>query len=138
MIADFAKHERAIGEAQRAHSEAVEHAAIREAPVAPRQEACEIGLEITGAEAIGDKNRIARQQNASIPDLRFLDPLEREMGVDIGAPLVCEWPRPGLETEIKRRDAMNHRKRHAALFRIYPRRLLGLIDILVGAGLAAL
>src|SRR5712671_3102397 len=93
-MAHFAQHERAVAAAQRAHPEAVEHAAVRKAPVAPGQEACEIGVEIAGAEAIPGEDRIARQQNAPIPDFRFLALLDREMRLDLGAPLVGERPRP--------------------------------------------
>jgi len=111
VAAHFAEYERAVGAAQRAHPEAVEHAPVRKTPIAPRQEAREIALEIVGAEAIPGKSRIARQQNAPIPESRFLTLLDRKMRVDVGAPLVGERPRPGVETQIERRDAMNDRKR---------------------------
>ena len=52
VLAHFAEHEGAVGAAQRAHPEAVEHVPVRKAPVAPGQEAGEIGLEIAGAEAV--------------------------------------------------------------------------------------
>jgi hypothetical protein len=43
--------------------------------------------------------------------LRFFTLPDRKMRIDVGAPRVGEWPRPRLETQIKRGDAMNGRKR---------------------------
>ena len=107
MLAHFAEHERAVGAAQRAHPETVEHALVGKTPVAPGQEACEIGLEITGAETALGEVGIAPQQDASIPDSRLVTLLNRKMRVDIGAPRFGEAPRPWLHTQIKLRDAMN-------------------------------
>ncbi len=45
-LAHLAEHERAVGAAQRAHPETVEHVLVGKAPVAPGQEAGKIGLEI--------------------------------------------------------------------------------------------
>ena len=112
MMAHFAQHERAVGAAQRAHAEAVEHAPVRKAPVAPCQEISEIGIEITGAEAIPGEVRVAPQQNPPIPDFRFLALLHREMRIDVGAPLVGEWPRPRTDIQIERGDAMNRDWQH--------------------------
>src|SRR5258708_3382555 len=112
MLAHFAQYERAVGAAQCAHSEAVEHAPVRKAPVAPCQEACEIGVEIAGAEAVASENWIACQQNPPIPDFRFLALLDREMRLDLSAPLVGERPRPRSDVQIKRGDAMNRDWRH--------------------------
>src|SRR5215207_5955757 len=52
VLAHLAEHEGAVGAAERAHAEAVEHAWVRKAPVAPSQKTCEIGFEIAGAAAI--------------------------------------------------------------------------------------
>src|SRR5260221_104377 len=112
MLAHFAQYERAVGTAQRAHSEAVEHAPIRKAPVAPCQEACEIGVEIAGAEAVASENRIACQQNPPIPDFRFLALLDREMRLDLSSPLFGERPRPRAYVQIKSVDAMNRDRQH--------------------------
>src|SRR3954471_2881101 len=46
VASHLTEHEGAIGAAQRAHPETVKHAIIRKTPVAPRQEAGEISLEI--------------------------------------------------------------------------------------------
>src|SRR5258706_7811369 len=112
MLAHFAQYERAVRAAQRAHSEAVEHAPVRKAPVGPCQKACEISVEITGAEAVASENRIACQQNPPIPDFRFLALLDREMRLDFGAPLVGERPRPRADVQIKRGNAMNRDWQH--------------------------
>src|SRR3984957_17777438 len=111
MSGHFAQYECAVRATQRAHAEAVEHAAIRKTPVAPGQEACEIGLEITRAQAIPGEDGMAAQQHASVPELRFLTALEREVRLDIGAPLIRERPRPRLDAQIKLRDPMNDRRR---------------------------
>src|SRR6185437_5775627 len=102
VLAHLAEHERAVAAAQRAHAEAVEHAAVRKAPVPPGQEAREIGLEIIRAETPGGEHRIAAEQNMAVPELRPLALLGREMGVDLGAPLVRERPRLWTHPEIER------------------------------------
>ena len=112
MLAHLAEHKRAVAAAQRAHAEAVEHAAVRKAPVAPGQEAGEIGLEIVGAETPGGKHRMAAEQNMAVPELRPLALLGREMRVDLGAPSSRERPRLRTHLEIERRDAMNDRSGH--------------------------
>src|SRR5689334_19219801 len=138
MLAHFAKEKNAIGATQRAHPEAVEYAWVGKAPVAPCQEAREIGIEIAGAEALCSEYRIAPQQDAAVPD-RLVALFGGEMRCDLRAPFIGKRPSPGLETQIERADAMNDRKRHAArfaLFRIHARRLVGLLDIFVGECLA--
>ena len=112
MLAHLAEHKRAVAAAQRAHAEAVEHAAVRKAPVPPGQEAREIGLEIIGAETPGGEHRIAAEQNTAVPELRPLALLGGEMRVDLGAPSVRERPRLRTHLEIERRDAMNDRRGH--------------------------
>src|SRR5258708_13777886 len=112
VLAHFAQDERAIRTTQRAHAKTVEHFPVRKAPVAPRQEACEIGLEITGAKALSGEDRIARQQDAAVPD-RLLALFFRKMRIDVGAPRVGERPRVGAETQIQFGDAMNDGERHA-------------------------
>src|SRR6202171_4564297 len=82
MLAHFAQHECAVGAAQRAHPEAVEHALVGKTPIAPRQEACEIDVGISGAEAVAGENRVARQQDAPVPDFRLLALLDGEMRID--------------------------------------------------------
>src|SRR2546423_7689825 len=67
MLAHFAKEKNAIGATQRTHAEAVEDRWVRKAPVAPCQEAREIGIEIAGAEALCGEYGIAPQQDAAVP-----------------------------------------------------------------------
>src|SRR6478735_5936087 len=110
--AHFAHHERTIGTAQRAHPGTVEDILVGEAPVAPRQEACEIGLEVTGAETLAGEDRLAPEQHAAVPQFRPLALLQREMRGDVRAPFLRERPRPWLHGQVKRRDAMNDRGSH--------------------------
>src|SRR3954452_14348900 len=110
MLAHFAKEKNAIGATQRPHAEAVEYRWVRKAPVAPCQEAREIGIEIAGAEALCGEYGIAPEQDAAVPD-RLLALFGSEMRCDLGAPLVGERPTPSLEGEVERPDAMNDRKR---------------------------
>src|SRR4051812_10757645 len=107
MRAHLAEHEGAVAAAERAHAEAVEHARIGKAPVAPRDEAGKIGLEIAGAEPIVGEYRIASEQHAAIPQRRPFAPQLRKMRVDLRAAFVGERPCPWLDREIERADAMN-------------------------------
>src|SRR3989440_466858 len=100
MMAHFAEYERPVAATQRAHSKTVEHASVRETPVAPRQEAREIDVGIAGAEALPGEIRISSQQDASIPDFRFLALLDREMRLDLDTPLLCERPSLGTDLQI--------------------------------------
>ncbi len=102
----------AVGTAQRAHAKTVEHGGIDKAPVAPGEEAREIGREIAGAEAVADTGRTAGEQHLPVPDVRLLALLQREMRVDVGAPHARERPVPGLVFQVKRRDAMYDRLSH--------------------------
>ena len=70
VLAHLAEHEGAVGAAQRAHAEAVEHGLVGKAPVAPGQEAREISLEIAGAETVACKHRVAPEQDAAVPHRR--------------------------------------------------------------------
>ena len=148
VLAHLAEHEGAVGAAQRAHAEAVEHAAVGKAPVAPGQKACEIGLEIAGAEAgrrrIPDCARAGRGRSTA-PAFRAAG--SAKCAVDLGAARFGERPRPGLDSEIERGDAMNDRRRRPLiavadyvdapdLTSYSARRLLDLLDKSVGAGLA--
>src|SRR5258708_12279396 len=99
VLAHFAQDERAIRTTQRAHAKTVEHFPVRKAPVAPRQEAREIGLEITAAKALSGEDRIARQQDAAVPH-RLLALFFRKMRVDIGAPPAGEPPPPSAASPI--------------------------------------
>src|SRR5205823_7426821 len=69
MLAHFAKEKNAIGATQRPHAEAVEYRWVRKAPVAPCQEAREIGIEIAGAEALCGEYGIAPEQDAAVPEI---------------------------------------------------------------------
>ena len=84
----LAEHECAVGAAQRAHAKPIEDAVVGKAPVAPRQKACKIGLEIIGAKTFPGENRIAPQQNLAVPEFWLLGLLLRKMRVDLGAPFV--------------------------------------------------
>src|SRR5213078_2138171 len=68
MLAHFAEEKNAIGATQRAHPETVEYRWVRKAPVAPCQEAREIGIEIAGAEALCGEYGIAPEQDAAVPN----------------------------------------------------------------------
>src|SRR6202035_293923 len=103
--AHFAEDEGAVAGAQRAHSESVEHASVGKAPVAPGQEACEIGLEIRRRETLPVENGIARQQDAAVPD-RLFARLDGEMRLDLGLPRLRKRPRFWLKSQIERGDAM--------------------------------
>jgi hypothetical protein len=110
VLAHFTEHEGAVGAAQRAHAEAVEHARVGKAPVAPGQETCEIGFEIAGAEAVAGKYRVASKQDAAVPHRRLFALLIGEMPRDLGAPRFGKRPRPRLDDEVERADAMNDRR----------------------------
>src|SRR2546430_2217959 len=69
-------------------------------------------IEIAGAEAIPGEVRVAPKQNPPIPDFRFLALLDREMRIDVGAPLVGERPRPRTDVQIEGGDAMNRDWQH--------------------------
>src|SRR5437879_6859712 len=66
MLAHFAHDECAVAAPQRAHAKTVEHALVRKAPVAPRQETGKISLEVLGTQAFAAKDRIAPQQHTSV------------------------------------------------------------------------
>src|SRR3954468_16110725 len=89
----FRRGEKRIGATQRAHPETVEYRWVRKAPVAPCQEAREIGIEIAGAEALRGEFGIAPQQDAAVPD-RLLALFGSKMRCDLRAPLVGERPTP--------------------------------------------
>ena len=114
MLAHFAHDECAVAAPQRAHAKTVEHALVRKAPVAPRQETGKISLEVVGAKALGRKDRIAPDKDTSVPDLRLLALLYCKMCIDLRAALGRERPRPRPHGQIKRRDAMDARRRHRA------------------------
>ena len=105
----LAEHKGTVGGAQRTHAEAVEDAAVRKAPVAPGQQAGEVGFEIAGGQPAIRKVRIAGKQHAAVPDFRPLAPSLREMRVDLGAPSLRERPRPGFHLQIERRDVVDDR-----------------------------
>src|SRR3954451_6399036 len=112
MLTHFAENEHAVGTPQRAHPESIEDGPVRATPVAPRQETCKISVEVGCAEAFGGELRIAAEQHTAFPN-RLLALLDGEMRLDLGAPLLRERPVPGLKRQIKCRDVMNDRRRHA-------------------------
>src|SRR5262249_26225330 len=98
----------------------VEHAFLREAPVAPGKQAGEIDLEIARRKSPRREFGPASEQHAPVPEGRPLTLLFREMRVDLDAALARERPVEGFKLEIKRRDAMNEGRRHAAYFAFIP------------------
>src|SRR5215472_6465268 len=62
MLAHFAEHKGPVRAQKRPHAEAVEGLPVREAPVAPGQQACEIDLEIARGKARALEARVAAKQ----------------------------------------------------------------------------
>ena len=91
--------------------EAVAHRPVGKTPVAPGEEAREIGLRDTRRESTPSVDRCSpQQQHAAVPQLRLLGAQLREMRVDLGAALVRERPRARLEAQIEpleRNDRMS-------------------------------
>jgi len=109
----FAEHERAVGRAQRTHAEAIEHVAVRKSPVAPRQEACEVGLEIFGREAVIGKNGTVPDQDSPVPEFWPFALSLGKMRLDFAAASFRERPGKRPHRKIERRDAVNDGRGHA-------------------------
>src|SRR5262249_34923291 len=82
-----------------------EHVVVRKPPVAPGEEACEIGLEIARGEPKSLECGIASEQHAAVPDVRLLALPLGKMRRYLGAPGSRERPVVGLDLQIERRDA---------------------------------
>jgi hypothetical protein len=103
--------ERAVGTMQRAHRKADLDRPIGKIEGAPRQEAREIGFEKRAAQLIGGERMLVHHQHAAIPQRRLSALQLREAGVDLGAPLHCERPRPRHKAH---RDAFDRDDRQPA------------------------
>src|ERR1700756_634090 len=68
----LAKHESAVRTAQRTHAKAVEDFVIRTPPIAPGEETGEIGFEIMCRKMRAVEQRPAAEQDAAVPQFRFL------------------------------------------------------------------
>src|SRR6185437_17088776 len=109
VLGHLAEHKSTVDGAQRAHAEAVEDLAVGKAPIAPGEEACEIGFEIAGCQPPAREVGVAAEQYAAVPDLGLLAPHLGKMRVDLGAPFSFERPRPLFDLQVKRRDAVDDR-----------------------------
>src|SRR5262249_50310772 len=103
----LAQHESAVGSAQRAHAEAIEDLAVRKTPVAPGEEACEIGFEIAQRQPPAGEVGVAAEQHAAVPEAGLLMLLRGEMRVDLGASFMLERPRPLFQFQVERGDAVD-------------------------------
>jgi len=99
-----AEHEGAVGGAQRTHREAIAHALVGKAPVAPCQKAGEIGFQICAAEhAVGDGERL-QQQNPAVPQFGLAAPQFREIAIDLVPTLGRKRPRRPGEPQLEPLD----------------------------------
>ena len=83
---------------------------LREAPVAPRQEAREIGLQERPFQRVPIQAMAMHHQHLTVPNPR--PPIARalEMGVDLGAALGRKWPRLRRIDELQ--STNGHDRKH--------------------------
>ena len=111
--AHLAQQKRAVRRAQRRHREAVAHRGVGKAPVAPGDEAREVGFEIrAGQHAVGDVTA-PHHQHAAVPHLRLVCAQPDEMRVDLGAPRDRERPVARLVTQVEPRQRNDRDVVHA-------------------------
>jgi hypothetical protein len=99
------KQKTTVGCAQSAQRHAMLHRGIGKSPVAPCDEAREVGLEIPAAEDVSLDRVMVKEQHAPVPQ-RGLGPLQlTEVTGDIGAAFVGERPRPRRKRKLEPPDA---------------------------------
>ena len=115
MRAHDPEQERAVAAAQRAHAKAILDAAVREAPMAPGQQAGEIGFEIGAVEHRPSDGMVVQHQHPAVPKRRVRLPQRVEMSVDLGAPLGRKRPRPRRQGELEPLDRHDGDLGHASI-----------------------
>ena len=94
VCAHHTENEAAVAAAQRSHGKTVLYAWVRQIPLAPRQHAGEIGLEIRPMKHRSPDGMPVQHQHAAVPERRVRPPQRVEMRRNLVPPLVRERPRP--------------------------------------------